>query len=146
MRGIVIFLSYNFFLPSQTAYAKERICTQQEAMEAEVESSSLEDWAAVYRAFVQFGHCDDAAISEGYSSTVARLLTRDWQKFETLHRLTVRNRGFETFIVRHIDQLWSMDEAKAAANNARAHCPKNARRLCHRILNAINDQRDDVIR
>ncbi|HEV7817019.1 MAG TPA: hypothetical protein VGP06_18215, partial [Janthinobacterium sp.] len=66
--------------------SQNKICTREEAIQAETEASSLKDWDAVYRSFKRFSHCDDAAIGEGYSDVVGRLLTTDWAHFHAVER------------------------------------------------------------
>lgn len=143
---IILFLFLlNFMIASQVATAKENVCTQQEAIQAETESSSLEDWASVYRSFTKYSHCDDAAISEGYSSSVANLLARNWQQFEILYRLTSKNRRFEYFLLRHIDQTWSIDDAGLVTVNAREHCPPKTLKLCRKIIKTIEQEGEKAL-
>jgi hypothetical protein len=112
---------------------QSRECTQEEAMQAETEAARLRDWAAVYDSFTRFAHCDQGAIGEGYSDTVVRLLTRQWEEVADLQRLTARNKRFEQFVVHHIDALMTREDLQVIAENARSRCPTQAKRLCRVI-------------
>jgi hypothetical protein len=110
----------------------QKLCTQAEAKEAQKDADQLSDWDSVYRSFKRYAHCDDGAIAEAYSDSVGRLLARDWKHLDALVRLT-SDPDFEEFVIRHIDETMSEDEAALVINNARLHCPPAAKRLCKSI-------------
>jgi hypothetical protein len=112
--------------------ATQRPCTQAETSQAQKEADQLPDWDSLYRSFKRFSHCDQGAIAEEYSDSVGRLLARDWQHIDAYVRLT-SDPSFEQFVIRHIDETMSEDEAALVINNARQHCPPGARRLCKSI-------------
>lgn len=138
MRHLII-LALSIVSLAACAHATEKVCTQEEAIQAETESSTLQDWDGVYQAFSRFAHCDDGAISEGYSDSIARLLTRNWDDIGRAGALTVNDKKFERFILRHIDGLMSPVQAKAIEENARIHCPPNVERLCKRIESRLSE-------
>jgi hypothetical protein len=106
-------------------------------MRANEGSTSLRNWAEVYKAFKQFGQCDQAAIAEGYSDSIARLLSRQWDTVDLLNRLTLHDRSFEQFVLRHVDELMTPDQAAAIRKNAESQCPSDAKRLCKSIVARI---------
>jgi hypothetical protein len=106
-------------------------------MRAETEASSLANWTELHRSFKSYAQCDDAAIGEGYSDTVARLLTKDWSSFDQLNRLAAHDKTFEKFVLHHVDELMSPTQAQTIRENAEVHCPVNARQLCKAILTRI---------
>jgi hypothetical protein len=110
----------------------QKVCTEAEVKEAQKEAGRLSDWDSVYRSFKRFAHCDEGGIAEAYSDSVGRLLARDWKHLDALVRLT-SDQGFEEFVIRHIDETMSEDEATLVINNARLHCPPGAKRLCRSI-------------
>jgi hypothetical protein len=112
--------------------ATQKVCTEAEVKEAQKEADQLRDWDSVYRSFKRFAHCDEGGIAEEYSDSVSRLLARDWKHLDAFVRLT-SDQGFEQFVIRHIDETMSEDEAALVISNARQHCPSGARRLCKSI-------------
>jgi hypothetical protein len=113
-------------------------CTQQDAINAEKRADSLKNWSAVYGAFEQFGQCgDQGAIGEGYSDSIARLLSSQGSTAEQLSQLTSHDRDFEQFVLRHVDELMTPDQAAAIRKNAESHCPSDAKRLCKSIVARI---------
>jgi hypothetical protein len=112
--------------------ATQRVCTEAEVREARKEADQLRDWESVYRSFKRFAHCDEGGIAEEYSDSVSRLLARDWKHLDRFVRLT-SDHGFEQFVIRHVDETMSEDEAALVVNNARMHCPPGAKRLCEAI-------------
>jgi hypothetical protein len=126
---------------SRPACAHEN-CSAAEAIKAETESSSLESWDALHRAYNQYKQCDDGAIAEGYSDTVARLLTRHWASVSELDAIARKDAGFRNFVIRHIDSLMSPSEAKTILANAFSKCPSGSNELCRLIRKRI-DRLDD---
>ena len=122
---------------SRAAAAEHQPCTQQEAITAETQASTLESWDALHRSFIQFGHCDDASIAEGYSEAVSRLLAEDWKNLPVFQRYAARNRAFERFVLRHVDGTWSLDRVRTVAENARERCSNRRRKLCQKILREL---------
>lgn len=57
------------------------------AMKAESEASTLETWQAVLALYKKYKHCDDGAIAEGYSSSIATLLAGHRDDIGELTRL-----------------------------------------------------------
>jgi hypothetical protein len=43
------------------------------------------------------------------------------------------DREFEQFVIRHIDESMTEDEANLIVNNARLHCPQGAKQFCNVI-------------
>jgi hypothetical protein len=123
---------------AQRGAAPPRGCTQKDAINAEEEASTLKSWVEVFRSYKRYGQCDDAAIAEGYSDSVARLLSERWGSSGELNRLCSRNRGFEKFVLRHVDELMTPQQARTILKNAKSRCPKGAFRLCREISGRIN--------
>ena len=115
------------------AHAAPKVCTDVEAGQAQREADQLRDWNSVYRSFKRFAHCDQGLVGEEYSDSVSRLLVHDWKHLDELLRFTTSDRDFEQFVIRHIDETMSEDEAALIINNARLHCRPEARRLCRSI-------------
>jgi hypothetical protein len=113
-------------------------CSQEDAMKAEAEASTLQDWSAVYKSYKRFSQCDDASIGEGYSNSVVHLLASSWGQFDQLNSLASQDAKFETFVLRHIDELMSPDQAKKIRENALAHCTQSGKHLCNSIVNKLD--------
>lgn len=140
---IILFVS--IFSLVACSYASDKVCTREEAMQAETESSTLKDWDSVYRAFKHFAHCDDGAISEGYSDSVARLLASDWMHIGKANDLASSDKKFERFMLHHTDELMSPTQAKIINENVRAHCPAGVERLCKLIESRLSEVDRNVI-
>jgi hypothetical protein len=121
------------------ANEKAKPCTREDAIRADHEASSLRGWAEVYKSYKNFAQCDDGGIAEGYSDSVARLLSEKWASADQLNRLSSRDRGFEKFVLRHIDELMTPDQANKIRDNADTRCPSHAKRLCEKIAARIRD-------
>jgi hypothetical protein len=111
-------------------------CTQVEAMQAEKEADSLNNWDQIYRSYRRFSQCDDGAIAEGYSDSVMKLLADDWKSFNRLVVLANRGRDFRGFVLKHIDETVPADRLAKIARNARSECAAGGRNLCLSIAKA----------
>ena len=118
------------------ARADARACSDKEALAAEQEASTLRDWSALYRSYKKFSHCDDGGISEGYSYSVAWLLTKRWDEFGKLLELTKQSSPFEDFVVSHVNETMSQADAERLRRNL-AKCPSSGKRLCLRLRSAL---------
>lgn len=129
---IIALLAYSSSLQAQ------KQCTESEARSAEAEASTLSTWDALYKSYQRYAQCDDGAIGEGYSSTVAHLLADDWGQFDQLRRLMPSNKGFARFVLRHIDELMSPEEERAIHENASSRCPTDGKSICRSILSRLS--------
>jgi hypothetical protein len=118
---------------SSVAAANQKACTTAEEKQALGQADSLRDWDAVYRSFINFAHCDDGAIAEGYSDTVGRLLASDWKHLGALAKLVATDKKFEHFVLRHIDETLPIKVLKTIASNAEKSCPADQTTLCGKI-------------
>lgn len=123
------------------AAAANHPCTRAQAQKAEAEVDRLKTWHAIYLSFTRYANCDDGAIAEGYSESVAQLLANQWQDLEELEKLTSKNREFYDFVLGHIDESISADESRSIGQNARSHCPASGKMLCQSILRRVSKTR-----
>src|SRR5271157_3992972 len=131
---IMLLATYVFALDSG-----KKPCTVQEAIQAEEQASSLKSWDEVYEAYRNFSHCDDGAISEGYSDSISRLLSEEWRSTNRLNQLISNDGNFERFVLKHIDELMSPSQTAMIRENTEKKCPLHAKPLCQVISLRIKD-------
>lgn len=122
---------------SSVASAAQGACTRQDAMRAETEADSLRTWEQVFAAYERYRQCDDGAIAEGYSASIAALLADRWDDLEELLTLTHAHPKFEIFVLRHVDVTMTLDQGKAIQENVRSRCPRGGSLLCAAIGSAL---------
>lgn len=115
------------------AEAAPQKCTREDAIKAETSASTLKTWQDVYSSYRRYKQCDDGAISEGYSASVADLLATHWDRVGELAKLSNAHPDFERFVLRHIDETMTMDQGNAIKDNAGRKCPAGARHTCDSI-------------
>jgi hypothetical protein len=133
--GATLFI---YFYPTDL-YADTHACSQEEAYAAEQESDRLENWDDLYRSFRKYHHCDDGAISEGYSYTVTKLLTMHWKEAGDLVRLSKKSKKFENFVISHVNETMSQLEADQVLRSATDRCPVDGASLCERLKLAVQN-------
>lgn len=133
-RTILMLVGLTIALPAYADAVKHEVCTPNQARQAEAEANQLNDWDSMHRSFKRFAQCDEGTIAEEYSDSVSHLLARNWGQLDALLRLIASDRRFEQFVVRHIDESMTEDDANLIINNARLHCPQGAKQFCKLIV------------
>lgn len=122
----------------------QKSCTTQDAMMAEEQVPVLKNWGEVYQSYKAYGHCDDGALAEGYSDSISRLLSDEWSSADQLNRFVLRDRDFERFVLKHIDESMSWDLPEKIRNNQTAGQKYHDRAI--QLLQRLCDQSSDPAR
>jgi hypothetical protein len=61
-------LAFLIFFVGGVAAARD--CPREDAMRAEDIAAALKSWGRAYAAFKRYSHCDDGAISEGFTDSI----------------------------------------------------------------------------
>ena len=136
MKYLLIFFISLLMMACGTVSAQFPQCTKDMAMKAEAEASTLADWNAIYQSFLKYRNCDDAAIAEGYSESISRMLAERWLDVQRLKAITSKDALFEKFVVRHIDETIPMDRLQKIAKYSRDSCPAGEASFCARLEKA----------
>jgi hypothetical protein len=103
------------------------------------------NWNSLYRLFKRFGQCNDGEIADGTSFYVGQLFLKQWAHLDVLNRLTVSDKSFGDFVLRHLDATISEGELKAILDLSKWHCPGGQEKLCRlvaiRVDSGLNDLR-----
>jgi hypothetical protein len=132
MLVVAIFLSLQSY-----SDAADKNCTKEDAIKAENDTDTLTNWERVYRSFKRYGHCDDGAISEGYSDKICRMLAHDWQHVGTLKSMVQKDKRFAVFVMRHIDDTVKIKDVKKIFANSTESCPSGNEALCKSLIERI---------
>ena len=111
-------------------YTQEHPCTDTEAKKAEDEAIGLRSWDDLYKSFKLYKQCDDGAIGEGYSESVARILVNRWNTLSRLETLGTKDAAFRRFVLKHVDGTIASDNVVKINKNVTLSCPKNLQKLC----------------
>ena len=106
------------------------------------EAAGLTSWRALHTSFVKYRHCDDGAIAEGYSESVTLLLADHWKSLPDLGRLTEKDKEFEKFVLRHVNETVPRERLERIAKNARQRCPKQLSGLCEQLAKRLSSRGD----
>lgn len=112
-------------------------CDVRDAIAADAALDGLTDWRAVYDSFRRFSHCDDGGIAEGWSDIVARLLTLQWSTVSVAAELGTVDPPFRRFLLHHVDELMSPEQARSIVEAAEHRCPPDSRELCRQIVRQV---------
>jgi hypothetical protein len=112
------------------ALAETRLCTKEEAQEAEGVVAIAKSWRQSHQQFERYGHCDDGAIAEGFSESVSILLAEHWEDIGQLGAILKFDSAFRRFVIQHIDETIPAERLKRIAKNAGKLCPQNLEMFC----------------
>jgi hypothetical protein len=126
----VALIALLFFGGVSASAAQNEACPREQAVKAESEASTLETWQAVFISYKKYKQCDDGAIAEGYSSSVATLLADHWEDVGQLIKLNHESPSFGRFVLRHVDETMNLDQATIIQKNIAQNCPAGAKELC----------------
>jgi hypothetical protein len=113
--------------------AQNEACPRELAIKAESEASTLKTWQSVFTSYQKYKQCDDGGIAEGHSSSVATLLADHWEDVGQLIKLNHENPSFGRFVLRHVDETMSLDQARIIKKNIAQNCPAVAKEFCVEI-------------
>lgn len=109
-------------------------CNDDQAQRAEFQADTLRSWRDLYKSYTIYWQCDDGAISEGYSESVARILVDHWQTLPRFAHLASKHADFRHFVLQHIDETLNLDDVKSIKANAESRCPSRLRDLCRDLI------------
>jgi hypothetical protein len=139
MQSIAITLSLAIaLLSTQVGYAQKHHCTDVDGRRALDEAAMLRSWDALYKSFRLYHHCDDGAIGEGYSESVARILVDQWNTLPRFAHLAVKDAEFRDFVMKHVDATLEMSDVNEINKRARTQCPS----ALHGVCNDLSKQAD----
>ena len=122
-------------------YAQQRPCNDVEARRA-LDAGMLRSWDALYRSYKLYRQCDDGAIGEGYSESVARILVDHWNTLPRLAHLAEKDAEFRAFVMKHVDATLNMDDVEKIKKSAKTQCPTGLRTVC----NDLTKQADSALK
>jgi hypothetical protein len=94
------------------------------------EADMLRSWDALYKSYTLYQKCDDGAIAEGYSESVARVLADHWHTLPQLAELAKKDPKFLRFVLRHVDATDDDKDLQKIKTEAKAQCPTGLRTIC----------------
>jgi hypothetical protein len=102
----------------------------------------LHTWDALYTSFKSYRQCDDGAVGEGYSESVARILVDRWNTLPQLSRLVRKDTEFRPFVLKHVDATLDIRDVRRIRTDARTRCPAGLNEIC----NDLTKQADTALR
>lgn len=115
-------------------------CNSEMAKKAEEQASTLKTWSALHQSFKQYVTCDDGAIAEGYSNSVATLLS-NWNDVASLTKIIAKDKSFGDFVIKHVDWLMTPSQLDSIDSHASKSCPTEAAALCGQLRERVSEIR-----
>jgi len=107
-----------------------RDCTREEAMAAERVAAQLSRWNDIFDTYHRYSHCDDGAIAEGFTDSIARLLASKWDSLPEMAAIADKNPGFKAFVLRHVNATADTRDLERIAESAKSKCLPQYQALC----------------
>jgi hypothetical protein len=135
---------FTLILSTFATYVFADACPSEEARRAELQSDNLRTWHALYKSFESYRECDDGAIAEGYSESVARILVDHWKRLPELADLSFKDPDFGHFVLRHVDATLDIGDLDKIRHKASTQCPVALRKLCGDLRKQANLARKEL--
>jgi hypothetical protein len=113
-----------------TAAAQQSHCSAAEEQRAEMQADTPRSWETLYKSYKQYGKCDDGAVSEGYSESVARILVDHWSTLPRMARLAAQDTRFRRFVLAHVNATLDLNDLKKIRADAKTRCPSQPGAIC----------------
>ena len=108
-------------------------CSEEQAIAAEGQVSDIHDWERLHIVYKEFYACDDGAISEGFSDSVANLLTNHWGDIGKLSLILNSDPDYRRFIVKHVDMLITEQQFLLIEKNVNS-CRNEMKAFCEELI------------
>ena len=129
IRPLVLFLAV-VLSACRFGFAENRACPVSAEKQAMTEADMFRSWDALYKSYTLYQKCDDGAIAEGYSESVARVLADHWDTLPQLAELAKKDPKFLRFVLRHVDATDDDKDLQKIKTEAKAQCPTGLRTIC----------------
>jgi len=113
-------------------------CSKEDEINSEQLAAKAETWDQLYNLYRRYKQCDDGAIAEGFSESVSVILSQSWGESRKLLSIIQNDVGFETFILKHLDETVPEDRLESIEKLAINNCPITAKKLCEKILKRLS--------
>lgn len=134
MRKMLLALVPMFVLGA--ANAADKPCSPADASTAEKMVDRVVNWDQLYKAFKDYGHCDQGPVAEVYTDALLRCLV-EWKGVEGLANPMEKDPAYRDFVVRHLKTA-SKADADAVYSRAKMSCPKGMDLFCTDVANAAH--------
>ncbi len=125
-------------------YAQKRQCTDNESRQALDEASTLRSWDSLHRSYRLYRQCDDGAIGEGYSESIARILVDHWNTLLRLPHFARADAEFRAFVMKHVDATLNMKDVDQIKKKAKTQCPAGLRTVCDDLAKQADSAEKDA--
>lgn len=125
-------------LSPRAVRAQNHPCTTAEGRAALDEAVMLRSWDALYHSYTKYRQCDDGAIAEGYSESVARILVDHWSTLPRFAELGDEKPAFRAFVFKHLDATLNTDDLEKIKKNATARCTATLREACKDLTKEVD--------
>jgi hypothetical protein len=129
------------FGPSLT---QGQACDDYQSPRSLTEAVTPRSWDALYRSFSTYRNCDDGAVGEGFSESVARILADHWDTLPRLAAITKKDLAFRRFVMRHIDATLDPKDVEKIGEKANRECPTGLGSICNQILKQADAARKQI--
>ena len=135
-------VSFSVLLTTSALARADEGCTAKEAIAADAEAGTLRSWPAIHASYLKYAKCDDGSIAEGYGESISLVLEERWVDLTELQALVERDKSFESFVLKHLNESVPAKRLAAIQAHARERCVPNLSRLCGWIAATIQRIQD----
>jgi hypothetical protein len=119
------------FTVAVPAIAADKPCSKADAAAAEKAIDRVVSWAAMHKAWKDYGHCDADNVAMVFSDALMRMLVGNWPKFAELEPAFTSDTAYRDWILDRVGggklSKGDVDDIHDLTQNS---CPKGQKRVC----------------
>ena len=137
MRLSRVALSLAFLAVIASAQAADKPCTPADKAKAEKNIDNVVAWAQMYKAYVDFAHCDTAEVADLYTDALLRLIV-EWKNVDAFGAAMQKDAQFKEFVYAHLRSPAAKDDRSAIYSRCSQGCPKGMDAFCAELGAVVN--------
>jgi hypothetical protein len=134
-----LFAAAAIALACTVSHAADKQCTQSDKQRAMKVIDAVVSWPQLYRAYLDFHHCDSGGdVSDQFADALLRL-TVDWKDVKALSAGMAKDAGYKAFVQAHLKAA-TKDDRDAVYSRAKTHCPAGEDAFCAELAEVTKPQ------
>lgn len=114
------------------AHAQARNCGAADSQAAEKALDRVVSWDHMYKAFKEYGHCDNAMTEDLFTDAFMRLAV-EWKHVDQFASKYQSDPQYKAFVHKRMKSLTAKEDVKSLYSRAKSNCPPRLDAFCAEI-------------
>ena len=110
----------------------QKDCSSAESQAAEKALDNVVNWELMYKAFKQYGHCDNVLTEDTFTDAFMRIAVQ-WKDVNRFAANYQSDAQYKAFVHRRMKSISAKDDVKSLYSRAKTNCPPKLEAFCAEI-------------